>query len=286
MNDELRTVFFGNTKYSLIGLEILHSKLGVSFLVTIERNPTQFFAIKNSIPFMTTKKLTPEVVEKIKNLSPDFFVVEDYGLILPENLLAVPKIAALNIHHSLLPKYRGPSPAPSAILSGENITGVSIIKMTNKVDAGDILEQKEYSLSNDDTTETVLTALNKIGGDLAVAVIKTYKEHERNAKKQDESKATFTSFMKKEDGKIDLNSPPSPMVLDRMVRAYFPWPSVWTRAKLGGKEKIIKLLPNTLISQHPDSPFLIQVEGKTPMSYKDFTNGYKEGKEILEKLKP
>ncbi len=260
----MKIVFFGNTRHSLIGLKILHSELNVSFIVTIDGSPTQNFARENSIPFIITKRFTPETTKQIKTLGTDFFVVEDYGLILPEDLLDIPKVAALNVHHSLLPKYRGASPAPSAILAGEKVTGVSIIKMTDKVDAGDILEQKEYPISSEDTTDTILTALNKIGGKLVTEVIKNYEEYEKKAKKQDESEVTFTQFMKKEDGKIDLDSPPTAEILDRMIRAYFPWPGVWTKTIVNNKLSIIKFLPEKRI----------QVEGKKPISYKDFLNGY------------
>lgn len=275
-----RVVFFGNTKYSLIGLEILHRELGIFSVVTIDGNPTEKFARENSIPIITTKKLTEEVAGKLKKIGPDFFVVEDYGLILPLEVLNIPKILALNVHHSLLPKYRGASPAPSAILAGEKVTGVSIIRMTKDVDAGDILAQKEYSLSATDTTDSVLTILNKIGAELTIDVIRNFGKFQNKARKQDESKATFTKFMKKDDGKIDLSSPPPPEKLDRMVRAYFPWPGVWFVCHSERNEeshlegKIIKLLPEQKI----------QVEGKSPMPYKDFINGYAEGSEILKKL--
>ena len=144
----MNIIFFGNTKYSLIGAKIIHQELGLSHIVTIpdrkdKRNqplvsPVKTFALEHDIPFFTANKLDDTLIEQLAQLKPDFFVVEDYGLILPTKLLTIPKIACINIHHSLLPKYRGPSPAPSTILAGDSVAGVTIMKMAATVDAGDI----------------------------------------------------------------------------------------------------------------------------------------------------
>ncbi len=270
----MKVVFFGNTKYSLIGAEIIHNELGLSYIVTIPASPLQLFAVNQQIPFLTLEKLDKSTTKHIISLKPDFLIVEDYGLILSNELLKVPKYDSLNIHHSLLPKYRGPSPAPSTILAGEKVSGVSIIHMTDKVDAGDVYAQKEYVLNPNETTDSLLKTLNLLGGKLVVEVIKNIVKQKANPKKQNEQEATYTKYMKKSDGFIDLNNPPSPDKLDKMIRAYHPWPGVWTKADLGGKVLILKLLPNQII----------QIEGKKPMQYKDFINGYKEGKNLLVKL--
>lgn len=270
----MKVVFFGNTKYSLIGAEIIHKELGLSYIATIPASPLQLFAANQQIPLLNPKRLDKSVVEHIRSIKPDFVIVEDYGLILPNELLKIPKYDSLNIHHSLLPKYRGPSPAPSAILAGEKISGVSIIHMTDKVDAGDIYAQKDYVLSPTETTDSLLKALNLLGGKLLVEVIKSIIEKKAKPQKQDEKKATYTTYMKKPDGFIDPLNPPSKEKIDRMIRAYFPWPGVWFKTKIGGQNRIVKLLPEQKI----------QVEGKKPMSYKDFVNGYSEGKKILEQL--
>lgn len=273
----MKIVFFGNSKYSVIGAEKIHKKFPISLIVTKPANPVELFAQKNNIPLLTTSKLTDEVVEKIASYQPEFLVVEDYGIILPKKLLSIPKYAPLNIHHSLLPKYRGPTPAPSAILNGEKISGVSVIKMTEKVDAGDIYAQKEYVLDPNETTDSLLTELNIIGGDIIIPVLKKYASIK--SKKQNEQDSTYTKYMKKSDGFIDLLNPPNKQKLDLMIRAYYPWPGVWIRLSLGSsgqaQEKIIKFLPEGKI----------QVEGKNPMPYKDFINGYKEGKDLLSQLK-
>lgn len=287
-----KIVFFGSSKYSVIVAQALLEKFGLSAIVTtsdkpagrgkiLTPNPVKLFALKRHIPVITASKLDDKIVESIKNLSPDFLVIADFGLILPNKLLSAPKYAPLNIHHSLLPKYRGPSPAPTAILNGDKISGVTIIKMSEKLDAGEILAQKEYALKPDETTDSLLTRLNELGGQIIIPVIEYYKKYEKNAIKQG-SKASFTRKITKEDGYIDLSNPPSPQKLDQMIRAYYPWPGVWTLIPLrfhlvrGGtsQEKVIKFLPGQKL----------QVEGGKPMTYKDFLNGYPQAKGIINKL--
>lgn len=283
----MNIIFFGNTKYSLIGAQTIHNQIGISHIVTIpdrpdkrgrmQESPLKTFGKENNIPVIEINKITDETVEQIAALKPDFFVVEDYGLILPEKLLEIPQVVALNIHHSLLPKYRGSSPAPTALLNGDKVTGVSVIKMTAQLDAGDILGQKEYEIKPEDTTDSLLVVLNELGGELIVPILKDYANIK--AEPQDDSQVVSTKMMKKEDGYIDVNNPPQPEKLDRMIRAYYPWPSVWTLLRLQAsegqaKEKRVIFLPGKMI----------QVEGKNPMSVKDFINGYPELKEVIKKL--
>jgi methionyl-tRNA formyltransferase len=260
----MKIVFFGSSKYSLIGAKIINETLGISFMVTVPQSSLVEFAKEKNIQVLETNKLTDEIIEKISGLKPDFLIVEDYRLILPDKLLTLPKFMALNIHHSLLPKFRGPSPAPSAILAGEKISGVTIIKMTNKVDAGDIYGQTEYKLKIDETTDSLLTKLNELGGQLIISVIPQISANKFVPIHQDETKVSYTKFMQRNDGFIDTSSV-NAEEFDRKIRAYFLWPGVWTKIKVNEmQEKIIKFLPQKKL----------QVEGKKPMSYKDFINGY------------
>ncbi len=281
-NLKLKIIFFGNTNHSVIVAKALFKHFGLLAVVTIPskavgRNnimtpsPVKEFASKRNIPCITSDKLDTKIVAEIALYKPDFLVVADYGLFLPNNLLALPKYEALNVHHSLLPKYRGPSPAPTAILNGEKVSGVSIIKMSDEVDAGDIVAQKEYPLRPDETTDSLLTKLNTLGGEIIIPVINNYIAGKVKSYPQDNAKATQTKHMHKEDGFVDFSDPPSPEMLDRMIRAYSPWPGVWTRQIIHGKSSIIKFLPEGRI----------QVEGKKPMSYKDFANGYPKAKAIF-----
>lgn len=278
----MKIIFLGNTKYSIIGAQIIHASYPISLFVTISDqlkgrekklvpSPVKELALKLRVPYLETNQLSKEVIAKIQELNPDYIIVEDYRLILPLELLDIPKIASINVHHSLLPKYRGPSPAPSAILNGEKISGVSIIKMAEKVDAGVILAQQEYKLRTDETTDSLLTKLNGLGGKLVTKVISDYSKGDIKSKVQDDSEATFTKMIKKEDGYFDINNPPSSEKLDRMIRAYYPWPNVWTkwcvsyaRKASPCEAKIIKFYPGGLI----------QMEGKKPAKIEDFLRGY------------
>ena len=311
MKSKYKIVFFGNSKYSVIVAKTLHTEYGLSSVVTIPDrplgrkkiltpSPVKQFAISNNIPALTFDKLDKETIASLRHpgersdsrirsrfwtsqnddKQPDFLVVADYGLILPKELLALPKFAPLNVHHSLLPKYRGPSPAPTAILSGDKISGVTIIKMTDTVDAGPIMAQQEYTLKSVETTDSLLTMLNTLGGKLVVDVIFRYPQITPIS--QNEREATNTERLTKQDGCIDLNNPPSPTQLDRMIRAYYPWPGVWTAVQIATtnnqqpttNKRIIKFLPGQKL----------QVEGGKPMSVKDFINGYPEMKEKIQQL--
>ena len=274
----MKIVFFGSSKYSCIVAEIIEKKLGLSLVVThkdqpagrkrkLKESPVKQFARKHGLAVLTCDKLDRKTIANITKVKPDFLVVADYGQILPKDLLKVSKHAPLNIHHSLLPKYRGSSPAPAAILAGETKSGTTVIEMTEKVDAGPILAQQEYTLTYDETTDSLLTKLNTLGGQLVTEVINQFLKESQIAQKQDETQATYTHRLKKEDGQISTKNLPNPQTLDRMIRAFYPWPGVWTEVKSQkSKVKIIKFLP--------DSPFLIQPEGKRPMTIREFKNGY------------
>ncbi len=312
----MNIVFFGNTRFSLIGAKIIHEKFPLSLIVTLPDrpdkkgrptpNPLKIFAEKENMPYLLVDRITGETVNQIEENKPDFLIVEDYGLILPPKILELPKYACLNIHHSLLPKYRGTSPAPSAILAGDKMSGVTVIAMNDKIDAGDILAQKEYEIKPNETTESLLIELNKLGGEIIIPVIEAYVNKKASPKKQDESKAIYTKRMSKSDGQIDVDNPPSKDKLDRMLRAYYPWPTIWTVVSVKGKALRVKFLPYSVIlgrndsripalpagrsnesdpgHRQDDQKFCIQVEGGKPMSIKDFLNGYPEFKELITKM--
>ncbi|PIR79772.1 MAG: hypothetical protein COU25_03640 [Candidatus Levybacteria bacterium CG10_big_fil_rev_8_21_14_0_10_35_13] len=207
-----------------------------------------------------------KTIEQLSNLNPDLFVVVSYGQILPKKLLDIPKLAAINIHPSLLPKYRGSTPVQTAILNGDKTTGVTIIKLDEHMDHGPIIEQFEEPILPTDTFESLIQRLFEKSADALVHVIMHYNENK--LKPQNHSKATFTKLLKRDDGYINLSLLEIgnwKLEIDRKIRAYYPWPGVWVKTIVSEKnEKIIKFLPNKKI----------QVEGKKEMSYKDFLNGY------------
>jgi len=190
----------------------------------------------------------------------DLFIVVAYGKIISEKVLNMPKLGSINIHYSLLPKYRGATPIESAILNGDTKTGVTIQKMAYKLDTGDILAQEQTHIGPDEKSGELRKRCIKIGGELLIKVLENPLP---KGLKQDESKATFCRKIKKGDGLIDLND--DPIKNYNKFRAYFGWPSVFffekgkrvkiTDAKLeNGKFVIKKVLP----------------EGRREIKYEDF----------------
>lgn len=255
-------------------------------------SPVKTWALESKIPVIDsgsmaqTCLLARQVIEKIKNVKPALGILAAYGKIVPQELIDLFPKGILVIHPSLLPKYRGPSPVQAAILSGDRETGVTIIKMDEKVDHGPIVAQFKEKIYPTDTAETLLRRLFSQAAESLTSVLPAYLENQIELIEQDHNEATYTYLVKRKNGYIDPANPPSPEVFNHMIRAYYPWPGVWsylppTRTVLirgqslkGNKGKIIKFLPGQKI----------QVEGGKPMTVKDFLNGYPETKEWLPKI--
>ena len=193
----------------------------------------------------------------------DIAVVGSYGKIIPASLLALPRMGFLNIHPSLLPKYRGPSPVPYTLLNDEKETGVTIIKMDEQVDHGPIIAQERASVGPDERFSGLIVRLWLMGADLLIKVLPDYLAGIITLIPQNDSEATFTKLMKKDDGKIELTD--DPKVIYNKFRAYDTWPGIWFMHK-DKRVKILEYKPGTIITLQP--------EGKKPMTLKDFENGY------------
>lgn len=267
MTEKTPIIFFGSSKLVLPIIEILNSKYDLKIVVTTEKEPSQAipgYCLKNSLPYISIQQFNNTTIQQLASYKSPLAVLADFGLIVPDEVLnAFPK-GIINIHPSLLPKFRGPTPVQSAILSGEKETGVSIIRLDNAVDHGPLLAQETEPILEDDTSETLHEKLFAKGAELLVKVLPDYISGNLVPKPQDDSKATFTEKLTRNSGYIDL----SKSQIDRMIRAYYPWPGVWTTIAIRDKQKEIriKFLPGNKL----------QVEGKKPMSYKDFLNGYPE----------
>lgn len=223
---------------------------------------------KHKKNILTPGNLDDNFIKDLKDSELDLFVVAAYGKILPQEILDIPKMGAINIHPSLLPKYRGSSPVQSTILNGDRETGVTFILMDEKMDHGPIIYQERVDLNGTETFESLVNKLFEIASKSIIQAINMLANKKLNPKIQDDSEATFCKTLTKEDGYIDIDNPPTN--IGNLIRAFYPWPGVWF--KLNGK--IIKLYPNGVI----------QMEGKNPVSYKDFINGYPQGAQILQKL--
>lgn len=277
-----KIVFFGSSKHVIPIIQALKSaksRFNLELVVTTEQSPADpvpHFCFKNKIDYLSVSDLSdPTLIFHLSSLNSQIAVLGYFGLIIPKKVLDIFTKGIINIHPSLLPKYRGPTPVQTAILNGEKVTGVTLIKLDENVDHGPVLAAQREKIDSDDTADSLYKRLFKIGADLIYQNIKEYIKENLKPHQQDHSKATFTKLLHKNDGQIDIGNPPPKEKLDRMIRAFYPWPGAWTRSMINGKSSIIKFLPEKKL----------QVEGKNPMSYKDFINGYKEGKEILSKLK-
>ena len=279
-NSKFKITFFGGSSYVIPIIDAI--KQDLSLIVTTEKAPNEpviSFCKTNKLPYLSISSFEDNHKSLILNLKSPLAVVADFGLMIPKNLLDHFEHGVLNIHPSLLPKYRGPTPVQTTILNGDKITGVSIIKLDNKIDHGPILNQEKEEIQNDDTSESLYLKLFKIGANLLPKTISDYLDEKIELVEQDDSKATYTKALKREDGYINLSSlgiRNLKLEIARKIRAYYPWPGAWTKWQIAnGKWQIVKFLPEQKI----------QVEGKKPVSYKDFINGYpKIGKEILNKL--
>ncbi len=217
-----------------------------------------------------------ELREKLASQKPDLFVVAAYGKIIPQDILDIPVHGSINIHPSLLPKYRGPSPIQSAILEGETTTGVSIIVMDKEVDHGPIIFQWKEEILPQDTFQSLHHKLFINTAERLPAIITEYVSGKIIPAAQNHDVATFCKKITREDGYIDLENPPQIQHLRTMIRAFYPWPSVWTKLPkdFGGQARqnaIVKLFPGKRV----------QLEGKGVVELKDFINGYPALKQLL-----
>ena len=190
-------------------------------------SPVKEVAIANDIPvFQPLKIKTPESVEELRKYDADIFVVAAFGQIISKEILDMPPFGCINIHASLLPKYRGASPIQQVILDGEEKTGVTIMQMDEGIDTGDMLYKIETDITEDDTFETLHDRLMEIGGRAITEALVLLEKGELKPEKQDDSKSNYAKLIKKEMGRIDFSK--SAEEIGRLVRGMNPWPSAFT----------------------------------------------------------
>ena len=281
-NFKLKIIFFGTPTEVVPVLENLTKHYDVVAVVTapdhkagrkqlLTPSPVKVFAQSQNIKVLQPEKLKDFSLSEAKV---DLAIVAAYGKIIPQALLDFPKHGSINIHPSLLPKYRGPTPIQTVLLNGDKESGITFIKMDAEMDHGPILHQIPFTLERTDTFGWLMQSKFAQAAVILPTVIENYVSGVNKLQPQDDALATYTKMITKEDGHLDLHNPPDEKTLNRMIRAYFPWPTVWATIKLHGKETRIKFLP--------DNKLL--VEGKNPISVNDFVNGYPEMKETLGRL--
>jgi len=276
MNSDLKFIFFGTPEVSSKTLEILKQSGFIPTLIVTSTDkpqgrkmvltppPTKIWAIENNIEYIQPEKLNIEVIQKLKSFNSDLFIVVAYGKIMPEELIQSPKLGSINIHYSLLPKYRGASPVESAILKGEKTTGISIQQMEYKMDSGPILAEEKIDILPTETTEELRLRLIEKGGALLVDILPKLVKAEIKPEIQNELEATFCKKIKKEDGLVDpFNDDPT--ITYNKFRAYSKWPRIYYFKD--GKRIIIT--DASII----EGKFVIQKvlpEGKKEISWEEF----------------
>ena len=281
--NKLNFIFWGTPEVASETLEILKESGYVpSLIVTapdkpqgrkmlITPPPVKVWAEKNNIPYLQPEKLNEEFSNKLKATSYELSIVVAYGKIMPEEIINMSKLGSINIHYSLLPKYRGASPVESAILNGETKTGVTIQKMKFKMDAGPILAEEKTNIFPDEKAGDLRKRLIKIGGEMIVKLLtpsasgtSPYIGGGWVGVEQDENEATFCKKIKKEDGLVNLGAE-LPNVLYNKFRAYAAWP----RTFFFQNDKRIIITDATL----ENNQFVIKKvlpEGKKEIDYKNF----------------
>lgn len=283
----MKLIFIGTAEFGATILEGLIKSGHKPFLVVsapdkpvgrkqiITPPPVKVMAEKYHIPVVQPEKIGNWQSE-VENLKPDLGIIASYGQILPEDILSIPKYGFINVHPSLLPKYRGASPIRYAILKGDDKTGVTIMRVSEKLDAGPILLQREAAIGQNETFQSLHDRLARLGAELLIEALPKLFAGKLSPLTQDESKATYTKILSREDGKIDWQKPAAE--IERQIRALNPWPGTYTFFKkdvikgLEKKEIRLKILKakienNKLIIEE------VQMEGKKPMSFQDFLRG-------------
>ena len=258
--------------------------------------PVKRQALELGLPvYQPTSLRSRPVYDELASRSPDLIAVAAYGRLLPSAVLDLPPLGCLNVHPSLLPMYRGASPVAAAILNGDEVTGVTLMKVDAGMDTGPIIAQKETPIGPDENVDGLTTRLFEMGAELLVEVLPKWQRGELKARAQDESRASVTRRLTREDGRIDWQRAASDIA--RQVRAYYPWPGTFTSWR-GRMLKIteasvaegtagaevspgrVVALEDGLLAIGTGSGLLaarrLQLEGKRPADAREFVHGYRD----------
>ncbi len=301
----LRTIFMGSSSFSSSILEtLLKEKYNIISVYTHPEKDSQDspsgnvagIAKKYKVPSFSPNKLDEKVLEEIKKQKPDFLIISAYGKILPKSFLELPGFGAINIHPSLLPELRGPSPIQNALLQGKEKTGTTIILMNEKIDAGEILAQKKTNIEKNETYPELLEKLSSLSAKLLLETLPKWAKRTITSQSQDESKATYCQLIERSDGKIIWSNPAQNIY--NQFRALVPWPGIFSFWDKSGKNLRIKFHKISMSEKSPQKKHQlgevfseeekvgiqtqkgyiiieeIQIEGKPKTNIKQFINGY------------
>ncbi len=253
-----KIIFIGTSQFSAYPLESL-IKNGYN-LVKVIRKPIT---------------LNPEEISK---LEPDLIIVASYGKIISSDILTIPRLGCLNLHPSLLPKYRGPSPIQTAILNNDKTTGITIILMDEKIDHGPIIAQRDMEITADDNYQTLEKKIAQRAANFLIEILPQYLQGKIKPQPQKENQASYTKTLTRQDGQIDWQK--SAQEIARQVRAFYPWPGAWTefnglRVKIL-KAKAVETKQESALPTRKGFLFLeiVQPAGKKPMTGQEFFRGH------------
>jgi methionyl-tRNA formyltransferase len=304
MVEALRVAFFGTPRFAVPTLEtLLGSRHTVCGVVTqpdrprgrghqITHSPVKAVALEHRLPLLQPARLKePAFADALREWQPDIGVVAAYGKLIPDEILSLPRLGMINVHASLLPKYRGAAPIQRAIIDGEAETGVTIMRIDTLLDAGAMLAKVTRPIGPDDTSDSVECDLARLGADLLLEVLEQIAAGTQREERQDFMLATFAPRLTKEEGVIDWSLPAT--YIHNRVRGLHPWPHASTH--LDG-ERIILLktrvepsttdaAPGTIVDVSSDAIHVatghggriaieqLQPEGRRPMSAREFAAG-------------
>lgn len=283
----MRVVFMGTPDFALPSLDALCTRYEVVAAVSqpdkpgnrgeIKFSPVKQFALERGIPLFQFKKARLDGVETLKQLRPDIIVTAAYGQILSLEILDIPRLGVLNVHASLLPKYRGSSPIQWAIINGEKETGVTIMQTAEGLDCGDILLQKRIGINPDDDCESMFDKLSILGAAALIETLELIEKNEAIPVKQNESEASYFPMLKKQDGLIDWTTDAE--TIFNKVRGMKAWPTAYT--SFGGK--ILKIYKCAIADdcENPDGS-----TGEILCADKKLVAGCGRGALILQEVQP
>jgi methionyl-tRNA formyltransferase len=300
----LNLIFCGTPRFAVPTLEkLIDAGFRIPLVVTqpdrpkgrgleLVQSPVKQSALKLNLPITQPDRIktNDEFRAHLTALKPDAIVVVGYGRIIPPWMLDLPPLGNLNLHASLLPKYRGAAPIQWAIANGETVTGVTTMRIDAGLDTGDILQQHALAIAPDDTAETLAPRLAAIGADLMVETLRGLQAGTLHPRPQDNSQATLAPILKKEDGLVNFSRTAAEII--NRIRGFQPWPGAYTKFR-GKTLQIIQARPATeAVPQselHADANRLIvgcgnhtslelleiQLEGKKRTPAADFLRGYR-----------
>jgi methionyl-tRNA formyltransferase len=302
----LRVVFFGTPEFAVPTLEaLLQSRHHVVGVVTqpdrprgrgqkMSPSPVKVVAVAAGLPVLQPERLKePGFIESLTALGGDLGVVAAYGKILTDAVLAIPRLGLINVHASLLPRYRGAAPVHRAIIAGEVETGVTIMRVVKALDAGAMIATVHRAIGPDDTSDEVERDLGRLGAQLLVETTDALASGTAVETPQDDAAATYAHRLTKDDGIIDWSRPAEDV--HNLVRGLHPWPHAFTfltgarlilhRSTLASAATKSDLPPGTIVEAHGNRLLVatgrgllqvirIQAEGKRPMSVRDFLAGH------------